>query len=118
MMPNGVFTPYPPPNGCPPARMWQDRQCASAARASPLTILEVATPRPTPRSLARQIFSNASFSPDFSLRLHSMLSQRVRWPEAENERRWFDIGKSGSAEVSAAADQLLRSHQLDCKRIQ
>ena len=26
----------PPANGCPPGRMWQHRQCPSAARTSPL----------------------------------------------------------------------------------
>src|ERR1700683_4030367 len=36
MIPNGMLTPYPPANGCPPGRMWQDRQCPSAARTSPL----------------------------------------------------------------------------------
>src|SRR3984885_2866956 len=36
MIPNGMLTPYLPANGCPPGRMWQDRQCPSAARTSPL----------------------------------------------------------------------------------
>src|SRR5580658_3895310 len=38
MIPNGVFTPYPPANGWPPGPMWQETQCPSAARTSPLAI--------------------------------------------------------------------------------
>src|SRR5579872_6874812 len=37
-IPNGVFTPYPPANGCPPARVWQEAQCPAVARASPRAI--------------------------------------------------------------------------------
>src|SRR5712671_6775786 len=35
MIPNGVFTRYPPAKDCPPGRVWQDAQCPAAARASP-----------------------------------------------------------------------------------
>src|SRR5580704_14232087 len=35
MIPNGVFTPYPPAKDCPPGPVWQEAQCPAAARASP-----------------------------------------------------------------------------------
>jgi len=36
MAPNGVFSRYPPANGCPPGWVWHDAQCPAAERASPL----------------------------------------------------------------------------------
>src|SRR6266852_1015214 len=38
MIPKGVFSPYPPANGCPPGRVWHDTQCPAAARVAPLAM--------------------------------------------------------------------------------
>src|ERR1700722_10646854 len=39
MAPNGVFSRYPPANGCPPGWVWHAAQCPAAERASPLATI-------------------------------------------------------------------------------
>src|SRR6202040_2390427 len=39
MAPNGVFSRYPPANGCPPVWVWHAAQCPTAERASPLATI-------------------------------------------------------------------------------